>query len=554
MLEKTLKSLPADRKKRERPFSILALLLALQVLFAYAISKFGISENIFSQLMYLPIITAGYLFDYRIGILSGVIAELLIEVFATESLALFQPQRLYAASFRVFFFMSCGYITGKIKQRMDEMKIPATHPKIHLFTQLPYWGSITEEMNSLLSNDKILHFRFFLIEISNQNVLFATYGLDYIDKVNQIIIAKLKSHYKGCKLFLVRLNTFAMILPEVRQDVEELVRLFEQPILVNGIPIYCEVTIGEASYPEGGQTADAILKNGFVALNEAQLHQKPYQQYQPKLHNPEISVLLGQFQNAIQNQEIEFHYQPIVDTNGKVHSLEALVRWNHPVKGMIPPDQFIPDLEFTRITNILTYYSLEYNLNNMARLYQEGFNLDISINISITNLYQPDFASRVIAILAKHNFPCHHLELEITERGFLADNPECRSNLDDLVKAGIKLSIDDFGVGFTSISNFRNEMIYSIKIDKSFVEEIHANPANQAILEGIIAIAKASNVAVIAEGIEKQSEKEKLVELGVDYLQGYLISTPRSYASIRSWLIDSSLRAGKLPSEEIPEK
>ena len=546
--------LPADRKKRERPFSILTILLALQVLFAYAISKIGISENIFTQLMYIPIIVAGYLFDYRIGILSGVIAELLIEVFATESLALFQPQRLYAACFRVFFFMCCGYITGKIKQKMDEMKIPASYSKIHPFTQLPYWGSIKEEMNSLMGDEKILHFRFFLIEINNQNELFATYGLDYIDNINQIIINTLKSHYKKCKLFLVRLNTFAMILPEVRQNVVELVSLFEQPILVNGIPIYCEVTIGEASYPEGGQTPDAILKNGFVALNEAQLHQKPYQQYQAKLHNPEISVLLGQFQNAIQNQEIEFHYQPIIDTSGKVHSLEALVRWNHPVKGMIPPDQFIPDLEFTRITNILTYYSLEYNLNNMARLYQEGFNLDISINISITNLYQPDFASRVVAILGKHNFPSHHLALEITERGFLADNPECRGNLDDLVRAGIKLSIDDFGVGFTSISNFRNEMIYSIKIDKSFVEEIHANPANQAILEGIIAIAKASNVSVIAEGIEKQSEKEKLVELGVDYLQGYLISKPLSYASIRSWLIKTSIQAGKPSSEETPEK
>jgi hypothetical protein len=163
---------------------------------------------------------------------------------------------------------------------MDEMKIPATHPKIHPFTQLPYWGSITEEMNSLLSNDKILHFRFFLIEISNQNVLFATYGLDYIDKVNQIIIAKLKSHYKGCKLFLVRLNTFAMILPEVRQDVEELVRLFEQPILVNGIPIYCEVTIVKHLIRKAGRRRMHSEKR-IRRLNEAQLHQKPYQQYQP---------------------------------------------------------------------------------------------------------------------------------------------------------------------------------------------------------------------------------------------------------------------------------
>ncbi len=343
-------------------------------------------------------------------------------------------------------------------------------------------------------------------------------------------------------MFLIRLNTFALILPDIHQDIADMVRLFDQPIVVNGIPIYCEITIGEASYPESGQSADAILRNGFIALNDARIHQKPYQQYFAKLYNPEIPVLLGQFQNAILNNEIEFHYQPITRKSGTVCSLEALVRWNHPVKGQIPPDHFIPDLEFTRITNNLTYYSLEYNLENMTRLFQEGFNLSISINISITNLYQPDISTRVIALLKEHRFPADHLALEITERGFLADDPECRKNLENLLHYGLKLSIDDFGVGFTSISNFRNQGIDAIKIDKSFVTDIHINKANQAILEGIISIAKSSGVVVIAEGIEKKAEKEKLISLGVDCLQGYLISRPLSFTDMRHWLAVHSVK------------
>ncbi len=532
-----MKTSPANKSDQNRPFILLAIPLIAQVLFAFLMTRIKLSDNVLSHFMYIPIIFSAAFFDYKIGILSGVIAELLIDIFFPVNISLFEVRQMYISFARLFTFCFTGLSVGLVKQRVIEVSQQKNTDKIHPFTQLPYWESLVESMEAMAARKNIIHFRFFLLEISNQNEILATFGLDYIDKVNQYLIRMVRTKYRDGKLFLIRLNTFALILPQVRQDIQELIRLFEQPIVVNGIPIYCEVTIGEASYPESGQTADDILKNGFTALNEARLHQKTYQQYKTGLHDPEIPILLGQFQNAIRNQEIEFHYQPIVDRLGGVHGLEALVRWNHPVKGVIPPDQFIPDLEFTRITNILTYYSLEYNLPNMACLFAEGFNLDISINISITNLYQPDFASRVIAILNNHNFPSHHLSLEITERGFLADNPECRSNLARLVEKGIKLSIDDFGVGFTSIGNFRNKMINSIKIDKSFVKDIHLNHANQAILQGIMSISKASSVLVIAEGIEEEPERKELINLGVDYFQGYLISKPLEFESIQSWLI-----------------
>ena len=172
----------------------------------------------------------------------------------------------------------------------------------------------------------------------------------------------------------------------------------------------------------------------------------------------------------------------------------------------------------------------------MEKFYRAGFNLDISVNISITNLFQVDFADHVIEEIHKHNFPPHHLALEITERGFLADDPQCKHNLQALIREGVKISIDDFGVGFTSISNFRNKDISAIKIDKSFVEDIHVNPSNQSIIDGIISIAKSSNITVIAEGIEKKPEKEKLLELGVDCLQGYYISKPQDFKNILKWL------------------
>lgn len=523
--------------KKEKPVSVLVGTLFIQVIFSILIAKYSIPDNALTHLMYLPIFVAAFVFDYRIGILSGIIAELLIDVMNPNPIGLSDTLRLQDSLLRSIYFCGAGLTIGLLKNfilrdRTAPIESQAS-PSRFLFTS---WEDFNAQIKNDLELNKVMKFRLILIEISNQNDLLASFGLDSVNKLNDEIILILRRSFKNYQLLQIRLNTFGLVLFDIRQDISKFSTILEEPIIINGIPLYCEISMGEASYPEGGQSTEDVLKNSFLALNDAKKHQKPYQQYHTHLANPEIPVLLGQFQSAIRNNEIDFHYQPIIQGSGKVCSLEALVRWNHPVKGIIPPDHFIPDLEFTRIANFLTYYSLETNLARMEKLYRAGFNLDISINISITNLFQVDFAERVIEVIHKHQFPAHHLALEITERGFLADDPQCRNNLRVLIREGVKISIDDFGVGFTSISNFRNKDISAIKIDKSFVTDIHNNRSNQSIIDGIISIAKSSHIVVIAEGIEKKLEKEKLMELGVDCLQGYFISKPMDFKTTLKWL------------------
>ena len=523
--------------KKEKPITVLVGTLLVQVIFSLIISKNNIPDNVLTHLMYLPIFIAAFMFDYRIGILSGIIAELLIDVFNPSPIGLAETRQIQASLLRLLYFCGAGLVIGLIKNLVYREPVEITRsedlPSRLLFSS---WENFDAQIQKTLDINKVIKFRLVLIEISNQNDLLASFGLENVKKLNDEIILNVRRNFKNYQLLQIRLNTFGLVLFDIRQDIFKLSDLLEEPIIINGIPLYCEISMGEASYPEGGQSTEEVLKNSFLALNDAKKHQKPYQQYHNRLSNPEIPVLLGQFQNAIRNNEIDFHYQPIIKGNGKVCSLEALVRWNHPVKGLIPPDHFIPDLEFTRIANFLTYYSLETNLSRMEKFYRAGFNLDISVNISITNLFQVDFADHVIEVIRKHHFPPHHLALEITERGFLADDPQCKNNLQALIREGVKISIDDFGVGFTSISNFRNKDISAIKIDKSFVEDIHVNPSNQSIIDGIISIAKSSNITIIAEGIEKKLEKDKLLELGVDCLQGYYISKPLEFKNILKWL------------------
>lgn len=526
------------RGTKDRPVFALFIILSLEVIIAYIISSTNKSDNILVHLMYVPIILASFIFDVKIGVLSSIIAELLIDVFTPAKIGLYDIQLVYSSILRVVFFLIAGLTVSFIKKQKDDEQPSFMEGEIvHPYTKLPYWDSFNKYTKSIIHNKEIIQFRFFLIEFNNQNELLATFSFNTINQINQIIITRIETKYKKCKLFFVRLNTLGLFLPDIHQDISELIQLFEEPILVNGIPVYCEITIGEASYPENGHTPENLLRNSYLALNEAKQHQKPYQLYNSKLLNPETPILLGQFQVAIQSKQVDFHYQPIIHRNGMVCALEALVRWKHPIRGIIPPDDFIPDLEFTRIANHLTYYSIDTNISRMKLLFKAGINLDISLNISITNLFQPDFAKKVIEIIEKHKFPAHHMILEITERGFLSDDNECRRTLDILINYGIKISMDDFGVGFTSISNFCTQGITSIKIDKSFIRGIHTNKNNQAILEGLVSIAKSSDIMIIAEGIEEIPEKEKILDLGFDCLQGYLISRPLDFRTIKKWLL-----------------
>ena len=525
---------------RERPISLLIIIISLQFIIAYLASPINCSENIYTQTMYLPIILAGLIFDYHIGILSGLLGGLLVILFSKDNICLSNPEHLYTEILRSSFFIIVGLIIGIYKDRLESARLPKVNQTPQSIFTLPDWNIFTRELEKKIKSKESGNFRFILIEVSNQNELMASFGIDTVFKINDEIIEKIKRKQRNSLLFLIRSNSFGLILFDKHEDINALIDILEKPILMNGIPIYCEITFGETSYPKDGSSAEELLKNSFQAINRAKKHKKSYQSYYPKLFNAEIPILLGQFQNAIQSGEIDFHYQPITNRNGEVSALEALVRWNHPAKGNIPPGDFIPDLEFTRLTNSLTYFSMDTNLTRTAKLLAEGFDLDISLNISITNLLQPDFSARIIEIINSHRFPADHVTLEITERGFLTDETECQKNLKSFCDHGIKISIDDFGVGFTSISNFSNMGINSIKIDRSFIQNLHKNASNQAIIEGLISIARSSKIIIIAEGIELQEELQKVLDLGADRLQGYLIAKPMSFNSTLRWLRNNS--------------
>jgi EAL domain-containing protein (putative c-di-GMP-specific phosphodiesterase class I) len=244
--------------------------------------------------------------------------------------------------------------------------------------------------------------------------------------------------------------------------------------------------------------------------------------------------LVEEVRHAIDQQELELHYQPLIDTHtGVVVGAEALLRWQRDGTN-VPPDQFLPAVERSELMAPLTDYVLDRALAEAARWHAAGHQLGVSVNLATANLSEPDLPARVIAALRRHHVPANMLTLEITETAAVEDSVMADAVLAALDEAGVGLSVDDFGTGHSSIVRLARFPICEVKIDRSFVREMRN--AKRPIVATTIELAHALGLRVVAEGIEDQETLLVLRELGCDLAQGYHLSRPLSPADFRAWL------------------
>jgi EAL domain-containing protein (putative c-di-GMP-specific phosphodiesterase class I) len=319
---------------------------------------------------------------------------------------------------------------------------------------------------------------------------------------------------------------------------QRLVEFFKRPLIVQGIPIFCDVALGLAEYPSDAITPMELVQKGLLALDEAKKKNKPFQYLSPRSTRilPVIQ-LVSQIDDAIHKGEMDFHYQPILNAGDQSpNSIEALVRWTHHEYGVISPVEYIDYLESTNLVNELTYWSIELNAVRINQLSQIGIPLQMAINISPTNLMQEDFVERVQDILENAHVDPSLIVFEITERGLVTSYKEALLSLSKLYDLGVKISIDDFGSGNTSIEAFSKTRIDSLKIDQVFTKNIINDVTSQRIVKGLIDLSASIGIETIAEGVETLEIYKNLVPLGVDYVQGYFFHKPMDYASIIAWL------------------
>jgi diguanylate cyclase (GGDEF)-like protein len=289
-------------------------------------------------------------------------------------------------------------------------------------------------------------------------------------------------------------------------------------------------SVGIAVAPDDGQEPVELLQHADLAMYEAKSGGTGQARHRGELHRPfrarpETTERLRQ---AIRNGELVLHYQPQVSLRtGTVVGVEALVRWDHPELGLLLPSGFLPQAESAGLMPMLTGAVLRQAVRQGAAWRAAGDPLTVAVNLSVTNLLDPQFPDHVIGLLAETGLPGSALELELTEDLFMADPARARTTVRTLLEAGVSLVIDDYGTGYSSLGYLRDlRDIRGLKLDRSFVTHLDADPRAEAIVESTITLAHSLGMAVVAEGVETVTVRDRLAAFGCEVAQGYLFSRP----------------------------
>lgn len=340
-------------------------------------------------------------------------------------------------------------------------------------------------------------------------------------------------------------DEFGVLLPKV-VDAEAAVAVarklrttLEEPFTIHGLALQMEASIGIALFPEHGADVQSLLQRADVAMYVAKEHPSGCEVYarERDAYSPDRLTLLTELRRAIDRGELMLHYQPKADLrSGEIQGVEALVRWQHPQRGMIPPDEFIPPAQKTGVIAPLTLFVLDEALRQCRTWSLQGLDLCVAVNLSTRNLLDIHLPDRIGELLARWEVSPELLELEITESTILADPVRAMQVLSRLDEMGVRIAIDDFGTGYSSLAYLKRLPVDELKIDKSFILGMDESENDAVIVRSTIDLGRNLGLRVVAEGVETQVAWNRLASLGCDVAQGYFLSRPVPAEQLTEWL------------------
>ena len=390
-----------------------------------------------------------------------------------------------------------------------------------------------------------------LIDLDRFKEVNDTLGHDYGDELLRSVSARLASAFRASDT-VARLggDEFAVLLTEVADEqsavaqAERCLTLLREPFVVRGFSLGVDASIGVVLSPHHGRAASELLRAADVAMYEAKAGRLGVLVYDRSLdgHSPGRLALLGELRRALQEDQLMLYYQPKVDVAlGQVTGAEALVRWQHPERGLVSPDEFIPVAEGSGLILPLTMYTLEVAVAQARAWLDAGNAIQVAVNVSPRCLLEPGLPGQVRKVLDRHGLPARLLRLELTESTVMADPQRALASLTELRDLGVAISIDDFGTGYSSLSYLKQLPVDELKIDRSFVADMLADGHDAVLVRSSIDLGHNLGLAVVAEGVEDEETLLALSALGCDIVQGYHLARPMPAPAFTDWVV------GRLP-------
>jgi diguanylate cyclase (GGDEF)-like protein/PAS domain S-box-containing protein len=414
---------------------------------------------------------------------------------------------------------------------------------------LAYHDALTGLPNRLLFKDRLTvalshaqrdntRLAVLFLDLDRFKVINDSLGHNIGDQLLQAVAARVQSCVRESDT-VARLggDEFTLLLPALaRSDdaapvAQKLLEAVRYPFHLEGREFFITTSIGISLYPEDGLDAEALIKNADTAMYQAKEQGRDnYQLFNAYINAKALQriALEHGLRRALSNNELAVHYQPIFDfRSGRISGMEALLRWKHPEIGNIPPAVFIPLAEAIGVMTPIGAWALREACEQAKAWHTAGYrNLALAVNLSVTQLQAPDLVARVKDVLDGTGLPPRLLELEITESSAMQNPEHSTRTLYDLKKLGIRISLDDFGTGHSSLAYLKRFPIDTLKIDQSFVRDITSDPDTAAIVTAIIAMAHSLRLKVIAEGVEFTEQANFLRRYACDQMQGFLIKPP----------------------------
>lgn len=514
-----------------------ALAMAIAATTALVYATGGIRFS-YSHLMYVPIVLAGIAFGVPGGLLAALVGGIALGPLMPLSTETGEMQEPVNWAYRMLFFAFIGALVGTwsqlLRRHIQELEWLSDHDRD---TGLLNVAGLLKRLDRRVQDKSA--FTLAVVQLNGFLEVQNTYGPGFGTRLLTEVIARIETIApEGTVLAVLQPDRLAAVVtadrtgPLTRQRIED---AMAHSFVVDGVPLHVDASIGVASYPTHASAPEELLQRASIAMHWATRSKNLISVYD--MHNDQTSrdnlALLGAIPVALQRAEFEvWHQLQLHLPTDQIAGTEALLRWNHPSRGLVQPGSFIPQLEETTLINPVTHLVIDAACAAAAAWCAQGHRLRVSINLSVRNLTDRSLLQILEQCRDKHRLPPELIELEITESAIMADPEQCRRLIETLRAHGYGVAVDDFGVGQSSLTYLQKLPISTLKIDQEFVKTLSTDTKNQTIVRSVLQLATSLGLETVAEGVEDAPSLALLRDWGCTYAQGYYVHKPAPFADV----------------------